>query len=152
MNKKNIFLEKVQFFLIFFVQFKFYIYPCKKNFMEKRKLIDAREKKDYKQLKLAEELGISESSYCRREKGQIKINPIEWGKLAVALNVQIEDIYEADESQYFIYKDNAIGNYQGNNNINPISDFMLETQQKYIQKLEEEISTLKTRLSKYETN
>jgi len=50
----------------------------------------------------------------------------------------VEDIFETDENQFFIYHDNAIGNYQGTNNIYSVPESFIETQQKYIKKLEEE--------------
>ncbi|MDR2009481.1 MAG: helix-turn-helix domain-containing protein [Bacteroidales bacterium] len=117
--------------------------------MEKVKLIEARKKKGYSQMYMAEKLCIDESNYCRREKGASKINYSEWEKLSQILEVPVEDIYEADENQFFINKDNATGNYQGYNNIYSIPESVLETQQKYIQKLEEEIQKLKEEIRSF---
>ena len=47
----------------------------------------------------------------------------------------------------FVCKDNATGNYQGNNHIYSIPEFLLESQRKYITKLEEENAALKEKLS-----
>ncbi|MDR2836075.1 MAG: helix-turn-helix domain-containing protein [Bacteroidales bacterium] len=115
--------------------------------MEKIKLIEERKKKGLSQTNMAEKLCIDESNYCRREKGQLKIHSSEWEKLAQILGVSVEDIYESDDSQFFICKDNASGNYQCNN-IYSIPEFILETQKKYIQKLEEENLQLKELLRK----
>lgn len=116
--------------------------------MEKVKLIEARKSKGLSQMYMAEKLNIDESNYCRREKGQAKIIISEWEKISQILDVPLEDIYENDESQFFICRDNATVNYQGNNNIYAVPEFLLETQQKYIQKLEEEIVRLKVQLGK----
>jgi len=59
------------------------------------------------------------------------------------LNVPLEEIYEQEDNQVFICKDNATGNYQGTNNIYSVPGHLLETQRKYIEKLENEISELK---------
>ena len=116
--------------------------------MEKVKLIETRKNKGYSQLYMAEKLSINESNYCRREKGQAKISSVEWEKLAQILDVSVEDIFETDENQFFICKDSATGNYQGTNNIYSVPESLLETQQKYIKKLEEENQHLKELLKK----
>ncbi|MCL2596145.1 MAG: helix-turn-helix domain-containing protein [Paludibacter sp.] len=118
--------------------------------MEKFKLIETRKNKGYSQMYMAEMLCVDESNYCRREKGQSKISFAEWKKLAKILGVSIEDIFEPDENQFFIYHDNAIGNYQGTNNIYSVPDLLHETQQKYITKLEEENQSLKNRIAELE--
>ncbi len=86
------------------------------------------------------------SSYNRREKGQVKIHITEWEKLAEILDVPLEEIYEYDENQLFMCKDKASANFLGTNNgtsnIYTVPESLLETQQKYIQKLEEEIAAL----------
>ncbi|MDR1544022.1 MAG: helix-turn-helix domain-containing protein [Prevotellaceae bacterium] len=120
--------------------------------MEKLKLIETRKNKGYSQMYMAEKLCVDESNYCRRERGQSKISFAEWTKLANILGVSIEDIFEAEESQFFICKDSASGNYQGTNNIYSVPESLLETQQKYIQKLEEEIRSLKELLKKADKN
>jgi DNA-binding XRE family transcriptional regulator len=114
--------------------------------MEKIKLIEARKNKGYSQEYMAIQLGLDESTYCRRERGQIKITPEEWKKLCVILGVSIEEIYEGDENQMFFYNENSPGNCQGNNNstINyNVPQFVLESMQKLINKLEEENKHLK---------
>jgi transcriptional regulator with XRE-family HTH domain len=116
--------------------------------MEKIKLIEARENKGFSQNYVAEKLFMDESNYCRRELGQTKISFSEWKKLSEILGVSIEDIFESEENQFFICNDNATGNYQGTNHIYSIPQSLLETQQKYIAKLEDEIKQLKKELDK----
>ncbi|GHT17945.1 hypothetical protein FACS189429_3220 [Bacteroidia bacterium] len=62
-------------------------------------------------------LNMDTSCYSRREKGQIKISAELWQKISKTFDVPVEEIYQADESLYFICKDNAQGNYQGTNHI-----------------------------------
>ena len=115
--------------------------------MEKQKLIDTRKTKGYSQEQMAKQLHMDVSNYSRREKGQVKIGNSEWEKLANILNVPVEEIYESEDAMIFICRDSASGNYQGNNHIYSIPEFMLENQRKYIAKLEEENVFLKEQLS-----
>ncbi|WP_445457476.1 helix-turn-helix domain-containing protein [Flavobacterium sp. HNIBRBA15423] len=118
--------------------------------MEKIKLIEARKQKGFSQQQIAEHLCIDVSNYNRREKGQAKISSNEWEKIASLLNVPIEEIYESEESNFFVFRDNSIGNYLGTNHIYSIPEYLLESQRKYITKLEEEIKELKEILNKKE--
>ena len=111
--------------------------------MEKNKLFEARKSKGFSQLQIAQKLNMDNSSYQRREKGLTKIHITEWEKLAKILEVPLEEIFEAEESQVFIWKDNASGNYQGTTNIYAIPESLLESQQELIRKLKEEIAELK---------
>ena len=106
--------------------------------MEKVKLVERRKSKGLSQSEIAERMGMDVSNYCRRENGQMKIPLREWEKLAVILDVSVEDIYESEDNQVFICKDNAKVQYQGTNNIYSIPEYLLETQRKYIEKLENE--------------
>ena len=114
--------------------------------MEKVKLIDARKTKDYSQNKIAELLRMDVSNYNRSEKGQSKISHSEWEKLSEILEIPVEDIYESEDSYFFLFKDNSTGNYLGTNHIYSIPEYLLESQRKYICKLEEEILHLKNLL------
>lgn len=118
---------------------------AKKSIMKKTKLISARTQRSFTQQQLADKLHMDVSNYSRREKGQIKISLKEWEKLAEILNVPIEDIYEAEENMLFVFKDSSTGNYLGTNHFYSIPEHLLETQRKYIQKLEEEIQRLKNK-------
>ena len=117
--------------------------------MEKVKLVERRKEKGISQREIAEKLCMDVSCYNRREKGQARIAPHEWEKLADILTVPIDEIYESDDdNQVFICKDNATGNYQGTNNIYSVPEHLLETQRKYIALLENEIRELKQRKSR----
>ena len=114
--------------------------------MEKIKLIEARKSKGLSQQQLAEKLCMDVSNYNRREKGQSKVSSSEWEKLASVLEVPVEDIFESEESIFIICKDQSVGINNGTNNVYTIPEFLLESQRKYIQKLEEENTQLKEQL------
>jgi len=120
--------------------------------MEQTKLIEVRKSKGFSQQQIADLLHIDISNYNRRESGQIKIQIDEWEKLAKILDVPLKEIYESDEKQVFICNDNASPNFLGTNNstnnLYTVPQSLLETQLKYITKLEEEIATLKHLLEK----
>ena len=107
--------------------------------MEKNKLIERRKAKGFTQSMIAEKLYMDVSNYNRREKGQVKISLSEWEKLADILQEPIENIYESDDTQVFICRDSSTVHYQGTNNIYSVPEYLLETQRKYIEKLESEI-------------
>lgn len=115
--------------------------------MIKQKLLEKRKAKGKSQEDMAYEMKISQSQYSRRENGQVAITPEEWDEIAQILNVPKEEIYQKEESMVFICKDNANGNYQGNNHIYSVPEFLLDNQQKYILKLEEEIKTLQEKIA-----
>jgi len=117
--------------------------------MIKQRLIETRKKKGFSQEYMSTVLSMDVSCYNRREKGQIKISNQEWQKLAEVLEIPLEDIYESDESLIFVFNDNSSGN--GNIVTNyTIPQSILDSQKKYIEKLEEEVRCLKeeTRLLK----
>ena len=116
--------------------------------MEKIKLIEARKSKGFSQQQLAEKLCMDVSNYNRREKGQAKITTSEWEKLATILEKPVEDIFESEEATFIICKDQSVGIIHGTNNVYTVPEFLMESQRKYIQKLEEEIQTLKEQLKK----
>ena len=97
---------------------------------------------------MAEALCVDVSNYNRREKGQIKISNGEWEKLSKILEIPVAEIYEQEDSMVFICKDNATGNYQGNNHIYSIPEYFLDNQKKYIAILEEENQKLKVEIEK----
>ncbi|CAM3996141.1 MULTISPECIES: helix-turn-helix transcriptional regulator [Flavobacterium] len=114
--------------------------------MEKTKLIESRKRKGLSQQQMAEHLCMDVSNYNRREKGQIKIHTNEWEKIASLLEVAVEEIYENEDANFFVFRDNSKGTYLGTNHIYSIPDHLLESQRKYIAKLEEEIKELKEKL------
>lgn len=114
--------------------------------MEKSNLIKTRKLKGYSQQHIAEHLCMDVSNYNKREKRKAKITSNEWEKLAKILEVSVEDIYENEEATFIICKDQSVGVVHGTNNVYTVPEFLLESQRKYIAKLEEEIAHLKKRL------
>ncbi|MDR3218234.1 MAG: helix-turn-helix transcriptional regulator [Dysgonamonadaceae bacterium] len=112
--------------------------------MEKNRLIGRRKANGFSQSMVAEKLCMDVSNYNRREKGQVKISLREWEKLADILQVPIEEIYESDDTQVFICRDSSTVHYQGTNNIYSVPEYLLDTQRKYIEILENEIRELRT--------
>ena len=120
--------------------------------MKKQKLAEMRKLKGVSQEQMADTLCMSGPSYSRRESGEIKMTIVEWLKASEALEIPLSEIYESDENQVFIVNDNASPNFLGTNNstnnIYTIPEALLESQEKYIKKLEEEIATLKSQREK----
>lgn len=114
--------------------------------MEKVKLTEARKNKGYSQNYMADKLFMDVSNYNRREKGLSKISIQEWEKISKILELPIEDIYESEEANFFVFKDSSVGNYLGTNHFYSIPEHLLESQRKYIAFLEEEIKKLKEQL------
>ncbi|TRX41437.1 helix-turn-helix transcriptional regulator [Flavobacterium restrictum] len=100
-----------------------YYYCKKKKQMIKSKLISVRTQKGFSQEKVADLIGMGQSSYCRREKGLVSIMDHEWTKIAKALGVDKESIYEQESNQ--------------SHNV------ILENMQKYVARLEQENQSLK---------
>jgi transcriptional regulator with XRE-family HTH domain len=123
----------------------------KQFFMENRakeKLIEMRKLRGLKQKDVADRLKMEVSGYSKRENGQRKISISHWVELAKILNVPVDDIYEEDETQSWIFKDNATGNYGASNIYITVPEAFMETQMKYIRKLEEEVAELKQLIMK----
>ncbi|MDR2127109.1 MAG: helix-turn-helix transcriptional regulator [Prevotellaceae bacterium] len=114
--------------------------------MEKAKLIERRKLKGFSQSMVAEKLAMDVSNYNRREKGQVKISLREWERLSEILQTPIEEIFESDDTQVFICRDSSTVHYQGTNNIYSVPEYLLETQRKYIEHLEDEIRKLRNKL------
>lgn len=111
--------------------------------MEKEKLIAVRKQKGFSQQTMANHLCIDVSNYNRREKGNAKISYEEWEKIAQILETSVEDIYQPDEGYFIICKDQSVGINNGTNNVYTVPEHLLETQRKYIEKLEKELEELK---------
>lgn len=121
--------------------------------MIKQKLKTIREKR-FTQEDFAYKIGMEPSNYNRRENGVTKISKAEWDKMAKALEVNLEEIYEPEDGVYVINGDYAHGNFGNNHTFNNNSEFVFETMKKYIQslekvnaKLEKENKELKTQLA-----
>ncbi|SNR29596.1 helix-turn-helix transcriptional regulator [Flavobacterium sp. ov086] len=68
--------------------------------MIKLKLKAKRKEKKLSQEEFAELLFMDQSQYNRRENGQIKISDDEWKRMAIILNVKIDQIFESDNTTY----------------------------------------------------
>jgi len=62
----------------------------------KTKLREARLKKEISQEALSDLIGMTQSNYSRRENGRKGISEVEWARIAKALDVNKETIYEAN--------------------------------------------------------
>jgi transcriptional regulator with XRE-family HTH domain len=113
--------------------------------MKKEKLYYVRKRKGYSQQQMSDFLNMDVSNYQRRESGEKSISGDEWQKLAEVLDVPLGEIFESEEKQVFIFKDNAQNNHGISNNY-AVPEYLLEHQRKYIIKLEEEIEQLRIRL------
>lgn len=113
--------------------------------MSKEKLNHIRKKRGFTQKQMADYLCMDVSNYQRRESGEKNITIEEWQQLAQILDVPVTDIYESDEKLVFIFQDNA----QNNSGISynyTVPEYLLDNQQKYINKLEEENERLRNLL------
>ena len=110
--------------------------------MIKQKLKNFREKK-FTQEEFAFKIGMETSNYNRRENGINKISKREWDKMAKALEVPLEEIYDPEDGVYIFHTENATGNVGNYNIFNTLSEYAVETMKKYITKLEDEIQDLK---------
>lgn len=114
--------------------------------MKKEKLYHVRKRKGYSQQQMSDFLNMDVSNYQRRESGEKSITGDEWQKLAEVLDVPLGEIFESEEKQVFIFKDNAQNNHGISNNY-AVPEYLLDHQRKYIIKLEEEITQLRTLLN-----
>lgn len=114
--------------------------------MEKKKLIQARKQRCITQQQMAEILCMGISNYSRKEKGILSMRNEEWEKIAEYLGIPVEEIYEQEEAQVIICKDQAVGIINGTNNVYTIPEHVIESQRKYIKKLEAEIEMLRNKL------
>ncbi|SEW32262.1 Helix-turn-helix [Chryseobacterium wanjuense] len=120
--------------------------------MVKEKLIRARKEKKFSQQDIAEHLNISQTQYLRKEKGEIEIKDEEWERIAKLLDVEIEDIKEEDNINHKFENITDITNSNiGSNNVYyNVPEYLLKTQQEYIELLKKEIENLKSRIAELE--
>ncbi|WP_294296074.1 helix-turn-helix transcriptional regulator [uncultured Chryseobacterium sp.] len=108
------------------------------------KLRNIRKQKGISQEKMAKIIGTDPSNYSRKERGEVKIFDDEWEKLAKTLEVPVEEIKNDDAKFSFQFENSTFHDHAGSNiNYSNIPDFFLETQKKYIDKLEKEIQSLR---------
>ena len=113
--------------------------------MEKKKLIAMRLQKGFTQKQVAEHLCMDPSNYNRREKGFVKINNLEWGKLSLLFEIPIEEIYESNEGVLELIKNNEDLKYKSKDPDNiTIPKHLLDHQKRYIDLLEEENQLLRS--------
>lgn len=113
--------------------------------MIKRKLTLKRIERNFTQEEIAYLLGISQSQYSRRERGSTKISATEWNKLAKILDSELATIYETDENIELIYEANK-NSRDNRHKDRDDSEFALTIMKKYIEKLEYENRSLKSKL------
>lgn len=94
-----------------------------------------RKERGISQVKMAKILSTDPSNYSRKERGEVGIHDEEWQKLADVLEVSVKDI-KNDETNFSFYTFND--DSKSNITYFNIPDFFLETQKKYIEKLENE--------------
>lgn len=112
--------------------------------MIKQRLIQKRKDRGFSQEEMAAKISMQQSQYSRRENGSVRITKKEWDKMAKALNTDLSEIYEPHDGVYVVNNENANGEYSGSqNHFHNIPDYVLESMNKYIKKLEKEIMELK---------
>ena len=89
----------------------------------------------FSQVQMGKILGTDASNYSRKERGEVKIYHDEWEKLARALGVAPEEI-KGHRTKPFLQSGTNASDH--NMDYANIPTFILETQKKYIEKLEQE--------------
>ena len=117
--------------------------------MEKQKLKQIRKQKGFSQQEMANFIATDISNYCRKEKGAVGITKQEWKKLAAALNVPEEDIYQENES---VLNNTFFDNSSLTNQSVGVPAIVLEQLFDYISLLKEENSRLKKESEKTKKN
>lgn len=120
--------------------------------MLKEKLKQTRINKKFSQQDMAKHLNISQPHYLRKEKGEMEIRDEEWERMAKLLDVEVDDIKETDKENSINQNfENNTGNYIGSNNIYcNVPEFLLESQQEYINILKKENEDLKSKITQLE--
>ncbi|MXS71303.1 helix-turn-helix domain-containing protein [Flavobacteriaceae bacterium W22] len=112
--------------------------------MIQHKLRNQRKQKGFSQEQMAKILGTDTSNYSRKERGEVKIHDEEWEKMAKILEVSVEEIKNQDHKFSFQFENSTFHDHSGSNiTYSNVPDFFLETQKKYIEKIEQENESLK---------
>ena len=112
--------------------------------MIQTKLKNLRKLKGFSQVQMAKALSTDTSNYSRKERGEVRIHDEEWEKLANALEVPLEEIKEEDAKFSFKFDHSTFHDHSGSNvTYSNVPNFFIETQKKYIEKLEQENESLK---------
>jgi transcriptional regulator with XRE-family HTH domain len=123
--------------------------------MLKEKLKQTRIDKKFSQQDMAKHLNISQPHYLRKEKGEIEIRDEEWERIAKLLDVEVEDIKETDNeksiNQTFENVTDITNSYIGSHNVYcNVPEYLLATQQEYINILKKENEYLKAKITQLE--
>ena len=112
--------------------------------MEKTKLIKVRNTKGLTQDEMAVMMGMDQTTYSRKEKGNLKINSREWKKIAQILDVPLSEIFEQEDISVVINNDNSPNSQvmTYNSDYCNVPEYILESLRNYIKKLEFENSVL----------
>ena len=110
-----------------------------------KKVRQHRDSKGLSQKDLAVMADISQSVVSSLESDKTIPNSIMLNRIAKVLEVDINELLKDDN---YVQNNYASGNYQGTNHIHSIPELLLETQQKYIEKLEAEVAELRKLLEK----
>ena len=112
--------------------------------MIQTKLKNLRKLKGFSQVQMAKALSTDTSNYSRKERGEVRIHDEEWEKLANALEVPLEEINEEDAKFSFKFDNSTFHDHSGSNiTYSNVPNFFIETQKKYIERLEQENESLK---------
>lgn len=112
--------------------------------MIQTKLKNLRKQKGFSQVQMAKALSTDTSNYSRKERGEVRIHDEEWEKLANALEVPLEEIKEEDATFSFNFDNSTFHDHSGSNiTYSNVPNFFIETQKKYIERLEQENESLK---------
>ena len=93
----------INLFVCKFLYFYYYCLPNQINVI-KSKLKALRLKKQMSQEEIADILGMTQSTYSRKEKGITNITMQEWTRLAKVFGVEKDEIYQANISPKEIFK------------------------------------------------
>ena len=112
--------------------------------MEKTNLIRVRKSKGLTQDEVAVMLGMDQTTYSRKEKGNINIISREWKKIAQILDVPLSEIFENEDASVVISNDNSPNSkvMTYSSDYCNVPEYILESLQNYIKKLEVENAIL----------
>ncbi|OCA79697.1 hypothetical protein BBH99_05460 [Chryseobacterium contaminans] len=113
------------------------------------KLKSLRRQKGLSQVQMGKIIGTDASNYSRKERGEVKIYDDEWKKLAKALEVSLESI-KSNGIKHPLSSENSLQTCSIT--YSQIPDFILETQKKYIERLEKENEKLLEENNKLKKN
>jgi transcriptional regulator with XRE-family HTH domain len=116
--------------------------------MQKEKLKQVRIQKGFSQQDMADVICRTKSNYNRKENGFVGIHDEEWQKLAEALEVSVEDIFEEDKTISINYENSTIAENSGNfSTYNNIPESIVKNLQDFISHLLEENAHLKAEIN-----